>query len=83
MTDILPFKDLFLTLFFVSVGLMIDIREVLDHWWMILLGTALIFVMKFVTVFSIVRLLRLPLRPALLAAASLSSIGEFSLVLIQ
>lgn len=83
MTDILPFKDLFLTLFFVSVGLMIDIREVLDHWWMILIGTALIFVVKFGTVFSIARLLRLPLRPALLAAASLSSIGEFSLVLIQ
>ena len=83
MTDILPFKDLFLTLFFVSVGLMIDIREVLDHWWMILIGTALIFVVKFATVFSIARLLRLPLRPALLAAASLSSIGEFSLVLIQ
>ena len=83
MTDILPFKDLFLTLFFVSVGLMIDIRELLDHWWMILIGTALIFVVKFATVFSIARLLRLPLRPALLAAASLSSIGEFSLVLIQ
>jgi CPA2 family monovalent cation:H+ antiporter-2 len=83
MTDILPFKDLFLTLFFVSVGLMIDIREVLDHWWMILIGTALIFVVKFGTVFSVARLLRLPLRPALLAAASLSSIGEFSLVLIQ
>ncbi len=83
MSDILPFKDLFLTIFFVSVGLMIDMKQVLDHWWVILLGTSVIFLFKFLTVFAVARILRLPLRPALLAAASLSSIGEFSLVLIQ
>jgi CPA2 family monovalent cation:H+ antiporter-2 len=83
MTDILPFKDLFLTLFFVSVGLMIEVGQVVEHAGIILLGTALVFVVKFLTVFGIARLLRLPLRPALLAGASLSSIGEFSLVLIQ
>lgn len=83
MTDILPFKDLFLTIFFVSVGLMIDVREVLANWWIILLGTIAVFAFKSVTVFAVSRLLRLPLRPALLAAASLSSLGEFSLVLIQ
>ncbi|TAE91905.1 MAG: hypothetical protein EAZ81_04515 [Verrucomicrobia bacterium] len=83
MTDILPFKDLFLTIFFVSVGLMIDVREVLANWWIILLGTMAVFAFKSITVFAVSRLLRLPLRPALLAAASLSSLGEFSLVLIQ
>lgn len=83
MTDILPFKDLFLTIFFVSVGLMIDVRQVVDYWWVILCGTALIFLVKFGSVFLITRWLRLPLRPALLAAASLSSLGEFSLVLMQ
>lgn len=83
MTDILPFKDLFLTLFFVSVGLMIEVGQVVEHAGIILLGTALVFMVKFLTVFGIARLLRLPLRPALLAGASLSSIGEFSLVLIQ
>jgi CPA2 family monovalent cation:H+ antiporter-2 len=83
MTDILPFKDLFLTIFFVSVGLMIDTQVVLANWWIILLGTLVIFTVKFLTVFGVVRLLRLPLRPALLAATSLASVGEFSLVLIQ
>jgi CPA2 family monovalent cation:H+ antiporter-2 len=83
MTDILPFKDLFLTIFFVSVGLMIDTKEVWANLWIILAGTLVIFSVKFITVFGVVRLLRLPLRPALLAAASLASVGEFSLVLIQ
>jgi monovalent cation:H+ antiporter-2, CPA2 family len=83
MTDILPFKDLFLTIFFVSVGLMIKVDQVLQYWWIILLGTLVIFAVKSSIVFLVARLLRLPLRPALLAAASLSSVGEFSLVLIQ
>ena len=83
MTDILPFKDLFLTIFFVSVGLMIKVDQVLAYWWIILLGTMLVFSVKALIVFGIARLLRLPLRPSLLTAASLSSIGEFSLVLIQ
>lgn len=83
MTDIMPFKDLFLTIFFVSVGLMIDMQQVLAYWWIILLGTLVVFMVKSLIVFVVARLLRLPLRPALLAAVSLSSIGEFSLVLIQ
>ncbi len=83
LTDIMPFRDLFLTIFFVSVGLMIDMHEVIEHWWVILLGTAVVFLVKSTIVFGISRLLRLPLRPALLAAVSLSSIGEFSLVLMQ
>ena len=83
MTDILPFKDLFLTIFFVSVGLMIDVQQLVTYWWVILLGTIVVFLFKFLTVFLVARFLKLPLRPALLAAASLSSIGEFSLVLIQ
>jgi monovalent cation:H+ antiporter-2, CPA2 family len=82
-TDILPFKDLFLTLFFVSVGLMIDIKQVIDHWWLILTMTMLVFLIKGTIVFCLTRLLKLTLRPALWTAISLSSIGEFSLVLMQ
>ena len=82
MADVLPFKDLFLTIFFVSVGLMIDLEEVLMEWAYVLVGTLLILVVKGSVVLGATRLLKLPLRPALLAAASLSSTGEFSLVLL-
>jgi CPA2 family monovalent cation:H+ antiporter-2 len=83
MQNILPFKDLFLTIFFVSVGLMIDLHAFALHWPWVLTLAALVFFTKFSIVFVISRLLRLPLRPTLYAAASLSSIGEFSLVLMQ
>jgi CPA2 family monovalent cation:H+ antiporter-2 len=83
MADILPFKDLFLTIFFVSVGLMIDVGALVEEWAFVLLGTVLILAVKGGIVFAVTRLLRLPLRPALLATASLASTGEFSLVLLK
>ena len=83
LSDILPFKDLFLTIFFVSVGLMIDLGALLDEWVFVLVGTIAILSVKGAIVFGVTRLLRLPLRPALLTTASLASTGEFSLVLLK
>jgi monovalent cation:H+ antiporter-2, CPA2 family len=82
LSDILPFKDLFLTIFFVSVGLMIDLGALLNEWVFVLIGTGVILLVKGSIVFGVTRLLKLPLRPALLATASLASTGEFSLVLL-
>jgi len=83
LSDILPFKDLFLTIFFVSVGLMIDVGTLIDEWVFVLIGTFVILAVKGSIVFGVTRLLKLPLRPALLATASLASTGEFSLVLLK
>jgi CPA2 family monovalent cation:H+ antiporter-2 len=83
LSDILPFKDLFLTIFFVSVGLLIDVGALFENWIWVLAGTVLVLTVKGGIVLGAVRLMKLPLRPALLAAASLSSMGEFSLVLLS
>jgi monovalent cation:H+ antiporter-2, CPA2 family len=82
LSDILPFKDLFLAIFFVSVGLLIDLHVVAEEWPRVLVGSALILVVKGVVVFVVLKGLKLPGRSALLAAGSLASTGEFSLVLI-
>lgn len=82
MADILPFKDLFLAIFFISVGLQIDLGVVLAEWPKVVLGCLLIFTLKGGIVFSVTRLMKLPLRPAILTAAALASTGEFSLVLM-
>ncbi|BDS06435.1 sodium/hydrogen exchanger [Oceaniferula spumae] len=83
LADILPFKDLFLTVFFVSVGLMIDLSVVRESWWIILLGVSVILLVKGMVVIAIGRKMGLRLRQALLAGAALSSSGEFSLVLLS
>lgn len=83
MADILPFKDLFLALFFISVGLQIDLLAIAADWPRVLGGCLAILAVKGAVGFGVARFLKLPLRPALLAAAALASTGEFSLVLMQ
>lgn len=82
LSDILPFKDLFLAIFFVSVGLLIDVPTVAASWPLVLGGSVLILLVKGGIVWAVLSRLKLPGRPALLAAGSLASTGEFSLVLI-
>ena len=82
LSDILPFKDLFLAIFFISVGLLIDVSVIASDFPRILLGSLLILVLKGSVVFAVLKWIKIPGRPALLAAGSLASNGEFSLVLI-
>lgn len=80
--EILPFKDLFLAIFFVSVGLLIDLSMVASAWPVVLFGAVAILAAKGLVVFGVLKAFRLPGRSAVLASASLASTGEFSLVLI-
>jgi CPA2 family monovalent cation:H+ antiporter-2 len=82
LADILPFKDLFLAIFFISVGLLIDLSVIASDWNRILLGSLMILILKSGIVFAVLKAIKLPGRPALLAAGSLASTGEFSLLLI-
>ena len=82
LSDILPFKDLFLAIFFISAGLMVDLSVLAGDWVRIVAGSLLILTVKAGIVFGALKLLRLPGRAALLAAGSLASMGEFSLVLL-
>ncbi len=82
LSDILPFKDLFIAVFFISVGLLIDLSVIADQLGMILLVSVLILTIKGAILFLVLKCLKLPNQPSLLAACSLASTGEFSLVLI-
>ncbi|MCP5543773.1 MAG: cation:proton antiporter [Akkermansiaceae bacterium] len=82
LSEILPFKDLFLAIFFISVGLQIDLSIFLTDWARVLLWSFSILLAKGAVVFFVLKSLQLPARPGMLAAAALSSTGEFSLVLI-
>jgi len=83
LADVMPLKDLFLTLFFVSVGLMIDLRIAMVWWSQIILVTVGLMFVKGTLITFIARGLGLRTRPSLLGALSLSGAGEFGLVLMQ
>src|SRR5205085_201701 len=79
---LLPLRDVFVAVFFVTVGALIDPASVLGN--LPLLGTivGLVVVGKLVTRAFVVRLFGYPLSVALLTGVGLSQIGEFSFVLV-
>ncbi len=81
--DVMPLKDLFLTLFFVSVGLMIDLPTAWRNAPLILLVAGALMIVKSLIMLGVGRYLKLRWKTAVLAAFGLCSGGEFSLVLLQ
>lgn len=83
LADVMPLKDLFLTLFFVSVGLMIDMHAVARLWLPIAGLTGVFMLAKAGIITFVARRLGLAQKQALMAGIGLCSAGEFSLVLLQ
>ena len=82
-SEILPFKDLFNSIFFISIGLLLDIHFFFSYPFALLGITAGIILLKTLIVIGIVKLTRYPLRVAILTGFGLSQIGEFSFILSQ
>lgn len=82
-SDILPFRDAFNSIFFVSIGLLLNINFVLDNVLMISSLTVGIILVKTVVVVIIIYFMKYPIRVAVLAGLGLAQIGEFSFVLAQ
>lgn len=78
---ILPFKDVFTSLFFISVGMLLDVDFLVHHMDKVFLFAALLILLKSVLSLPPMLLVGYPLRVSILAAMSLAQIGEFSFVL--
>lgn len=76
-----PLRDVFATLFFASIGMLIDPTFLWQHLELILGLVAIVMVGKFAIIVPLVRLFRYPLRVAITAGLGLAQIGEFSFVL--
>ncbi len=80
-SDILPFKDSFIGMFFVSVGMLMDISYVFDNFSVITIAVISIFCMKVLTGTLSVLIIKNPLRTAFHSGFGLAQVGEFSFVL--
>jgi len=80
-SDISPFRDVFLSIFFVSFGMILNLDFLRSHTNYILLTSLIIILIKATIVFALVMLMKYSLRVALLSGVLLSQIGEFSFVL--
>ena len=81
--EILPFKDVFNSIFFVSIGLLLNINFAIQYPLEILLISVSIIVLKSLIVFVLILFLKYPTRIAILSAIGLAQIGEFSFILAQ
>lgn len=79
--EIIPLKDAFNSLFFVSVGMLLNYKFVTEFPLILVLVTLGIIILKASIIFIIVYTLKYPPRIALISAFSLVQIGEFSFVL--
>lgn len=81
-TDLDPFKDLLLGLFFVTVGMQIDVALLMREPALVAIGVIGLFIIKTVLITPLARAFKLPWPRALETAFLLGGAGEFAFVVI-
>jgi CPA2 family monovalent cation:H+ antiporter-2 len=81
--ETMPFRDVFTSMFFISIGMLLNLKFVIAHPLVILVAVTLIFVLKGAALFGTVKLLSYPPQVAITVAMGLCQIGEFAFVLLQ
>ena len=79
----LSLRDAFVALFFVTVGVLIDLRVVVDNLALLAVLVGLVVVGQWAIWTLVCLLFRRPLSTALLVGVGLAQIGEFSFILVQ
>ena len=83
MAEVLPFRDSFNSLFFVSIGILMDWRVLLAHPFLVAGLLVTVLLVKFVAGAGAVLLAEVPLRSAIMVGIALAQVGEFSFLLAQ
>lgn len=81
--DILPFRDVFNSIFFISIGMLLSLSALIADWPTVLLWTIALICGKAALAFVAVRALGRSLRISLMTGLGLAQVGEFSFVLAQ
>ncbi|MFM1897012.1 MAG: hypothetical protein RLZZ385_2086 [Pseudomonadota bacterium] len=81
-SDIRPFKDILLGLFFVTIGMNLEVDLLAEYWLRILAFTALLILVKAAVVALLVKLLGYQSKDALVVGINLAQAGEFGLALL-
>jgi CPA2 family monovalent cation:H+ antiporter-2 len=82
LADMLSFREVFASLFFVSVGMLLSPVAIIGDFGPIIVILVGILIGKSVIVFITALLMRMPLRACLISAFALAQVGEFSFVLL-
>lgn len=81
-SEVLPLKDSFSAIFFVSVGMLLDFSYFLEKWPTFTLGLTVIMLVKFLIIVFVCFLFRYPSKISVFVALALSQIGEFGFLIL-
>ncbi|MCZ6776513.1 MAG: cation:proton antiporter [Ignavibacteria bacterium] len=81
--EMTPFRDVFNSIFFISIGMLLDVRFALANAPIVIALGLGIFLLKVLIVLVIISVMKFPTRISLIVAVSLAQIGEFSFVLMK
>ena len=78
---ILPFKELFTSIFFISVGMLLDIEFFFSNFLVIMLIIIAVAIIKALIATTAILILRYPPQSAIITGISLFQVGEFAFIL--
>lgn len=81
--DILPFRDVFNSIFFVSIGMLLSFGALFENLFTVFLWVVFLVAGKALIIWAVIQLLGFPQRVAAMTALGLAQIGEFSFVLAK
>lgn len=81
LASVIPFKDIFSSLFFVSVGMMLDVTFLFSNFFMVLIVIIVLMSVKFITGSLAALVLRHKLATIITTGFTVIQIGEFSFIL--
>ena len=82
-TDIEPFRGLLLGLFFISIGMRLDLDVIAASWWIVVGGALGLVAIKMAVLYGVARVGKASHGNSLKTAAALSQGGEFAFVVIS
>ncbi|MCV2351682.1 cation:proton antiporter [Paucibacter sp. Y2R2-4] len=81
-TDIRPFHDVLLGLFFITIGMKLDWHVLLDQWWLVIVLSVLPILVKFGLIAGLAWCFKAPTGVALRTGLYLAQAGEFGFVIL-
>eukprot|EP01034_Spumella_vulgaris_P035997 gene35997-44397_t len=81
--DIKPFRDVLLGLFFINVGMLLNLRLVLENWWLVLVLLAGPVLLKFALIAGLAKLFGSSDGVSMRTGLALAQAGEFGFVLLN
>lgn len=81
--DIEPFRELLLGLFFIGVGMQLDLGVMLENWWIVLLGAVALIAFKSAVLYGLARAFGATHPNAMRVGGVLSQGGEFGFVVFS